>query len=246
MPLWKIRVAQLATVGIIVAAWQIAGGGLLISTPGAVALQYLDWLTNPARWFDISLTLKEAMLGFVFGITLAILLASMISASRIVEVLLSPYIRALSTLPKIALAPLFILLFGLGTPSKVYFVTSVILFLPLFSILAGLKAIDRTYIDNAKMLGAGRLWAAWDVYMPAIAGVVIGDLRITVAWAFLAAVVSEFIASTGGIGHVIHQGQSNLRNDIVLAGILLVSTLIFGVDRMLLAVQQKFVSWRLQ
>jgi NitT/TauT family transport system permease protein len=246
--LW-ISFAQLVTVIIALSAWQWVGSDknltLFISTPGAVAHQLVSWSAEPAKWAAAGATLGEAALGFLIAVVSAVLLGSLVGGSASLARFFDPFITAANAVPKLAMAPLFIMIFGIGLVSKVYFVSTAVFFIPFYNIFAGFRAMDPVFVQNVRILGAGWGWRVRDVYAPALFGTLIASLRVTASWSVLAAVIAECIAASSGIGLIISQGQAELQNDVVLAGVVVVSTMVFIIDRSLVLIERRFASWRL-
>lgn len=242
-----IRLGQLATIGLFLLAWDVAGRSrpLTLSDPGAVMRELGRWLqgTN-GRWTDVAVTSKEALFGFVLAATAGVMLAAIVVASDSLLRFVMPFVGALNALPKIALAPLFVVLFGIDMRSKVYFVAAVLLFIPFFSLVSAARGLDQHLIQNVEMLGGARRHVIRHVHVPSMLTALITSLRLIAAWSLLAAIISEFIVSREGIGHVIKEGQQVLRNDIVLGGVLLVATVAFVVDRLLVWLERLLVRWR--
>jgi NitT/TauT family transport system permease protein len=241
--------AQLATVAVGLAAWQWVGSDknmtLFVSTPLAVAEQLASWAIDPAKWAAAGATLGEAALGFLVGVVSAVLLGALVGGSAPLARFFDPFITAANAVPKLAMAPLFIMLFGIGLVSKIYFVATAIFFIPFYNIFAGFRAMDPVFVQNVRVLGAGWGWRVRDVYAPALFGTLIASLRVTASWSVLAAVIAECIAASSGIGLIISEGQAELQNDVVLAGVVVVSTMVFVIDRSLVLLERRFASWRL-
>lgn len=244
-----IVVAQLVTVCAVLLVWQLEGSqgdvAQFISSPTAVFWELVAWCRDPAIWLQVATTAEEAFFGFVLGVSAAILLGSLVGISRLWSRLLAPYVSTLNSIPKLALAPLFVMIFGLGITSKIYFVSIAVFFIPFYSVYGGFRALESLYLINAQVLGANLFWRIVDVYVPALVGTLIASLRVTISWSFLAAVLFETISSSSGIGYLIAEGQARLQNEVVLAGVALVSSIVIISDRLLLLIERRFASWKL-
>ena len=116
----------------------------------------------------------------------------------------------LNALPKIALAPLFILIFGESVSARAYFVAAGIFFITFYNVFGGIRSIDVVYLRNARVLGANRRWLVRDVYAPSIVGWVMTSLRaLTSAWALTGAVIAEYLGSVKGMGYIVATGQQS-------------------------------------
>jgi len=244
--LWAARLGILAAILI---AWQVQGTKdpywtLVFSTPVDVARRLGMWLGDPRWWTHLLITLEEAFLGYLLGVTAAVALVAVIAPSRFLTRFTAPYIAVLNALPKIALAPLFILWFGTTLQSKVYFVASLICFIVFHGVHTGLKTIDPGLLANTRMLGATRYHLLRDLYIPAIVTWIISSLRLSLAFALLAAVIAEYLGANRGLGFLIANGQRTLATDTVVAGILVVALVSILLDRLLVRAERRMTQWR--
>jgi NitT/TauT family transport system permease protein len=243
---WAARVVLL--VGFLV-GWQALGSAsetslLFFSTPLDVAERIGVWMADPEWWVDFGVTMQETALGYVLGVAVALVLVCLTAPSRLATRFLAPFIAALNALPKVALAPVFILWFGAQLESKILFVASLISFMIFYGVSAALAVIDQTLIANMRVLGASRFDLVKNVYGPASLGQVISSLRLSSAWALLAAVIAEYLSANKGLGYLIAHGQQTFRTDQVLAGIVIVAVVAVVLDRVLVVVERRLSRWR--
>lgn len=244
---WTLRIAIL---GGFLAGWQILGSStpywtLVLTSPSKIWSVLQSWSTGSLFWTDLRVTLIEAALGFLLGTVLAVIVVAIVVATPLLDRFLRPFLAVLNALPKVVLAPLFLVWFGINTRAKVYFVASVIFFVVFYGVEKGLKSIDRQFLDNTKALGATKRQLVRNVYLPAIATWICSSLRLSVAFALLAAVFSEFLGASEGVGRRISNGQQLLHNDEVMAGIFVIAVVALIADRLLLRVERRFTRWRL-
>lgn len=245
-----MRVAQLATVASVLAAWQSTGSSsaywrFVIGRPSDVLGVLRDWAGDGDRWGDLRVTLSAALYGYLLGAGSAVVVAFLVSLNRWFERFLTPFIAATNAIPKVALIPLFLVWFGLSTQSKVYFVALSSFFLVFWNTLAGIRSIDPVYLMNARALGAPRAWMLREVYIPSVLGWVMTSLRLGASWALLSTVLAEWVGSVAGIGNIIARAANVQRVNEVLAGIFLAALVALLVDRCLLRVERRFSRWRL-
>jgi NitT/TauT family transport system permease protein len=241
--------ARTGIVTLLLVSWNYAGTrskywSFVIGTPARAWAIMRSWLAEKDFWTrDVWITLQEAGIGYLIGVTVALLLVGIVTPFPGLFRFLRPFLSALNSLPKIILAPLFILWFGFAMSGKIAFVTAAIFFVVFYGVHSGVTSIDRDLIDHARMLGGSRFQLIPTLYLPAIATWVVVSLRISATISLLAAVVSEYLGSQVGLGHRIATGRSALRVDMVLAGIFFVGFIALLIDRLLLRLQRKFEKW---
>lgn len=243
---WAIRIAILV---VFLGAWQIYGTKsdytkVVIGSPDKIVSVLKDWVSGPSFWADLRTTLTEAGLGYLLGAAAAIATVTVVASMPLLDRFLSPFISLLNALPKIALAPLFLVWFGINLTSKVYFVASLIYFIIFYGIYSALNSIDKTLLDNTRALGASRVDLVINVYIPAIVSWITSSLRLGGAFALLAAVFAEFLGSNGGIGERISSAQQQLMNNDVMAGVFVIAVVALLLDRILVFVERRFDRWR--
>jgi NitT/TauT family transport system permease protein len=243
---WILRVLIAA---VIIAGWQhltvtSSHWRSVLSTPRLVGNDVGRWVTEAPMRNQMWVTLTEAAYGYLEGLVLAIALVVVVNASSKTDRFLRPFIAVLAALPKLALTPLFLVWFGISLQSKVHFIASAIFIIVFDAVNTGLKTTDPLIVDNLRVLGASRVGLVLHVYAPSVVTWLIASLRLCVSWALLAAVVSEYLGSTEGIGYVIQQGQNVLSPTQVLAGIVVVGVLAIVLDRALAQVENRSNRWQ--
>lgn len=241
-----ILVLQLGTLVLIAWLWQHVTKlqATFLSQPTAIWHAFAKWLTTPSLLSYIPLTLAEAGLGLVVAMGLAIFFASVLAASKALADIFAPIVSVLNAVPKIALAPLFLLVFGLGYYSKVYFIAASVAFIPFYSLFAALTSIEPTYLANAKMLGATRWQLIREIYIPSVIAASAVSLRLAAAFSLVGAVFAEYIASQAGIGYEILTAETQSQPDYEVAAIFIIAIIAFIVDRITVLIQRRFTTWQ--
>jgi NitT/TauT family transport system permease protein len=200
--LWRIGIAIT-----IVVAWQAASGRLIkpfwISSPLAIWDQLVAWAITGELLMHVEITLAETLMGFVFGAVAGIAMGLALGLNRRVAAVLDPFIVAFYSLPKIALAPLFILWFGVGMTSKVVMATFVVFFLVFYNTYAGTLAVEQELVDVLRLMGARRRQIVTKVILPSVAIWIFTGMKTSVPYALIGAVVGEMMASNKGLGYLI-------------------------------------------
>ena len=213
-PLWAIVAVQ---IGILIGAlllWQAAADfgwidGFFWSKPSAIYDTLIKFFTEGDAWTDIGFTFRSTILGFLLGTTFGSLLGLSFWWSRNYAAVVQPYIICFETLPKLALAPLVILVFGLGLASKVAIATALTLVVSTLTAYAGVKAVDPDQEKLFYSLGASRMQVFRKLVVPFCLPWIISVLRINIGLALTCAIVGEFIAAQHGLGRqILYAGQT--------------------------------------
>lgn len=238
-------------IAVFLLVWQFIGQAsvayqLTIGTPTDV----FAWIVNWARgeysfgWSDLWITLQEAVFGYFLGTVIGVALAVLFSSVDVLRQLLMPFVAAANAVPKIAMAPLFVLAFGTTVSGRAYFVSSLVLFISFFAVFNGLKAIDRKYLQHVAVLGASWRWTVREVYLPAIIGWLVTSLRLSWTWAISAAVFIEYLSSNEGMGAVVAAGQESLAVSTVIGALAVIAIVAKTVDSALVQIESRMKAWR--
>ena len=229
-PTWALVVAQIGILVGTVALWEIATRAGWIdaffwSQPSAIAKTLTIFFTTGDAWTDISFTFRSTIFGFLIGTTAGSLFGLSFWWSRNYAAIVQPYIICFESIPKLALAPLIILVFGLGLVSKVAIASALTLVVSTLTTYAGIKALDP---DGEKLfysLGATRWQVFRKLVVPFCLPWVISVLRVNIGLALTGAIVGEFIASQHGLGRAILYAGQTYDIALVWVAVLVLSTL---------------------
>jgi NitT/TauT family transport system permease protein len=229
-PLWAIIAAQIGIFVGLIALWQLAANtgvidGFFWSKPSDIYATLIKFFTEGDAWIDISFTFRSTIIGFVIGTTFGSLLGLSFWWSRNYAAIVQPYVICFETLPKLALAPLVILVFGLGLASKVAIATALTLVVATLTAYAGVKAVDPDQERLFYSLGASRLQVFRKLVVPFCLPWIISVLRVNIGLALTGAVVGEFIAAQHGLGRQILYAGQTYDIALVWVAVLVLSTL---------------------
>ncbi len=188
-------------------------------------------------------TLSEAMLGFLCAAVAGIAIGSLIAQSRFIEKTLYPYLIAIQTTPKIAIAPLFIIWFGFGMTSKVIMAGVVAFFPILVNVISGLRSTDLQRVELMRSLRATRWQVFTMVRLPSAAPMIFAGLHIAVIFSILGAIVGEFVGSRKGLGNLIMQMNTNLDTAGVFAALVCLSAMGITLHLVMHWVQRRVLFW---
>lgn len=219
-----MSVASVLIIGGILVVWWGAGklhllNPLIFPTLGSTAQQTADATKNGTLISASLYTLQAAAEGFVIGMVAGTLIGFVIGLSPVLTGVLSPFITVLNVLPRIALAPLYVLWFGIGQGSGIALVISLVLFTALINTISGTQSVDRNYITIARLYGANRWDIIWKVVLPATTPWIMTAARLSLAHALAGAVVAEMFLGQQGLGYLIAQGSGVFNMGVVFAAI---------------------------
>jgi NitT/TauT family transport system permease protein len=246
----KIVLLRLAFLAVVVAVWQWLSGAVIdpyyISSPSRIASDLADGFANGPLLGDVGTTMTEAAIGLVLGMLSGIVVGLAFAFSPLLDRVLEPVMGALNAVPRPALAPLFVLWFGLGMTSKVIVAWSLVFFVAFYNAYQGVKSIDQDVINAVRVMKAGRRQMLRIVILPAVFSWVFAAFKLSVGYAMIGAIVGEFVGATSGLGYQLTQAQGLLDTDrvfsiVVLTGIV-ASIVLFGAGRL----ERAVLKWRPQ
>jgi NitT/TauT family transport system permease protein len=230
---WPLRLIIAVQIGILVAAvalWQAAADrgwidAFFWSKPSDIYATLVKFFTAGDAWTDIEYTFGSTILGFVLGTAAGSLLGLSFWWSRNYAAIAQPYMICFHSLPKLALAPLVILIFGLGLASKVAIATALTVIVSALTTYAGVKALDADQERLFYSLGASRMQVFRKLVVPFCLPWIISVLRVNIGLALTGAIVGEFIASQHGLGRAILYAGNTYDIALVWVAALVLSTL---------------------
>lgn len=188
-------------------------------------------------------TLSEAMLGFLGATVAGITLGSVIAQWRIVEKTLYPYLIAIQTTPKVAIAPLFIMWFGFGMTSKIIMAGIISFFPILVNVIAGLRSTDVQRVELLQSLRASGWQIFWMVRLPSALPMIFAGLQVAVIFSILGAIVGEFVGSNKGLGNLILQMNFNLDTAGVFGALVCLSAMGICLHVIMHRLQRRLLFW---
>ena len=204
------------------------------------------------RWFvtegdiygHLGVTLIETVLAFGIGAVAGLAGGLWLALQPMASALLEPYIKALNSMPRIILAPIFAVWFGLGIASKVALGVTLVFFIVFFNVYQGVKEVSPVILANARMLGASPRQLLRHVYLPSATSWVFSSLHTSVGLAFVGAVVGEYLGSASGVGYLIHQAEGVFDINTVMAGILVLTGFALALDAAVGKIEKRLMKWQ--
>lgn len=243
-----ITFGRLAIIVVIVAAWQLCSGRLvpayLISSPTAVAQRLYDLFKSGTVWPDIGITTQELVSGYVIGVVGGIVVGVLLGSSRIAAALIEPLLAALNSIPKIALAPLFLLWFGIGLGSKIAIAAMTVFFVMFYNVYMGMGTIPKGLVNTLRIMGASRWVMVRQLVLPQLSVPILAGLKAGVSFAMIGVVVGEFVAADSGLGYYVRNSTDLFDSPGVYAGIILLMLLVLIGVGLVTMLERRLLRWR--
>ncbi len=255
-----LRLWQLGLLVVLIAFWY------LMTTPGLIPPFMFDndrqaafFFGEPLRvagriwtWFvtdadiyqHLGITLTETVLAFAIGAVGGLLGGLWLALSPMASAILEPYIKAMNSMPRIILAPIFAVWFGLGIGSKVALGVTLVFFIVFFNVYQGVKEVSPVILANARMLGASQKQLLRHVYLPSATSWVFSSLHTSVGLAFVGAVVGEYLGSSQGVGYLILQAEGSFDINTVMAGIVVLTLFALALDAAVGKIEKRLMKWQ--
>src|SRR5258706_8928373 len=202
------------------------------------------WFSTGYIYAHLWVTLLETLMAFVIGTVLGLAMGLWLALSPTASTLFDPYIKAVNSMPRVILAPIFGVWFGLGMASKVALGVTLVFFIVFFNVYQGVREVSHTVLANARMLGASDRQLLRHVYIPSAMSWVFASLHNSVGLAFVGAVVGEYLGSSEGVGYLILQAEGTFDINSVFAGILVLTAFALALDWMVTIAERRLMVWQ--
>ncbi|MCM8737691.1 ABC transporter permease [Azospirillum sp. A1-3] len=219
-PIWMYR---LLLAVMILVAWQLASGRLIdsfwVSSPAAIVIRLMQWIGNGSLQHHLWVTLYETLAGFALGSIAGVVAALVFGINDTVRRTIDPFVLAIYGVPKVALAPLFIMWFGIGLAPKIVLAAVSVFFLVFFNTLGGIREVDIKMVEAMRMMGANRFNIQRHVVLPGSLPWIFLGLKLGLPYGFVGAVAAEMMASNAGIGFLTQNSAGQLDTAGVFAAL---------------------------
>lgn len=247
---WGTQVLRVAVFAVILGLWQLAGGrwvpDYISSSPSqvAVTLWHLVAGDTPGLWGDITTTAEELLVGYALGLVGGVAVGLLLGYWRAGAVVFNPLIAAINGIPKIALAPLFLIWFGIGIDSKVAIASMSVFFVMFYNCYMGVVTMQQELVNVLRVMGANRWTVIRRVTLPQITVPLLAGMKASVPFAMIGVIVGEFIAAQRGVGYLIDTATQNFDSATVFAGIVVLMIMMI-IGMMLIAlVEKRVLRWQ--
>ncbi len=238
---------------VIIGGWELAARVGLVDSffwgrPSGIWAQLVTWVTQGTAqgslWEQIFVTMEEAILGFVIGAVLGVVFGILLGRNRFLADVLGPYVKVANSIPRVTLAPLFAIGFGLGMQSKVALAVVLVFFIVFFNAFQGVREVDRNLLANARILGANQRRITTAVIIPSALTWIFASLHTSFSFALVGAVVGEFIGATQGIGLLIQNAGSNFNPNGVFAAMVVLAIVALLSEFLITALERRLLRWK--
>ena len=216
------------------------------SRPSDILGRMWQWIVTGSIWMHLAVTLEEALLSFVLGAGLGVIIGFSLARAPFAARVLEPYIQMLNALPRVVLAPIFLLWFGLGIWSKVALGITVVFFIVFFNTFRGVREVEQVILDNARMLGASERQLMRHVLIPSALTWIFSSLHVSVGFAIVAVVVGEYLGAARGVGYVVAQAEGVFDTTGVFAGMGVLNLVVLGVIYLVGRLERRLLRWKPQ
>jgi NitT/TauT family transport system permease protein len=212
--------------------------------PVKVFARLWQWFVSGEIYEHLWVTLVETLLAFLIGTVSGVAIGLWLALSPTASAVLDPYIKAVNAMPRVILAPIFFVWFGLGIGSKVALGVTLVFFIVFFNVYQGVREVSPVVLANARMLGASPRQLLRYVYVPSAMSWVFASLHNSVGLAFVGAVVGEYLGSAKGVGYLIHQAEGFFDMNTVVAGIVLLTIFALVLDWAVGIAEKRLMVWQ--
>ncbi|HEX3646984.1 MAG TPA: ABC transporter permease [Pseudonocardiaceae bacterium] len=230
-------VGRIVAVVALIGLWQLFSGRVLpdysISNPKDVWINFWGIISTQAGWVNIGVTAKELALGFAIGVAGGTIIGLVLGYFKTVGAILEPFIGAVNGIPKIALAPVFVLILGIGTWTDATIAAMMVSLVLFYNIYIGMRTINTELVSVMRLMRANQWHLLRYVYAPSLLSPFFAGVKAAGPFAVLGVIIGEFVASTNGVGHDLSSASSNLNAAGVYSSILVLVLMGFVLNVLL-------------
>ena len=249
-----VNVARVLTAVLVLGSWQLFShtwrivDPFFFGWPTGVYTRLRDWVEHGTAygslWLQIWVTLKEALLGFLFGVSGGIVFGIALGQIRFLADVIGPYIKIMNAIPRIVLGSIFLIWLGIGTTSKVALAAVLVFFVVFFNSFQGVREVDRNFLANARVLGASRWSVTRHVVLPSALTWIIASLHVAFGFAIIGAIVGEYLGAQHGLGLLISTAQGNFDPNGVFGVMLIIAIVALTAEALITQLENWLLAWR--
>lgn len=251
---WRLAAIRIGLLAVVLLAWELLAGDprtefVLVdkfwtSQPSDIAARLAEWVARGTLWLHLLITLEEMSVGLVIGSMAGIALGFLLGQNLTLARVLDPFIMAIYSIPKLALAPLFILWFGVGLEPKIVLVSTACFFLLFLNTYSGVRDVDQELLDVIRLMGASQRDLLVKVVLPSASPWILTGLKAAVPYSLIGAVVGEIMASNRGLGYLLVHAQGQYDTAGVFAAIIVLMIMGLLLNEVVNRSESRLLRWK--
>jgi NitT/TauT family transport system permease protein len=244
----SLQVSRVLLAVVVLGTWQYGADrwfdSFYFSAPVRIFAQVGKELIDPAFYHDLWVTTFEMLLGFAIGAGGGIVLGVLLARSAYVAKMLDPFLLALYSIPRVALAPMLIVWFGIGYSSKVFLAATLVFFVTFFNTLAGIRSVDKALCDVARVMQATEWQVFLKVMLPSASSWILTSIKVSLPFALVGVIFGEYLVSSEGLGFRLNSYSTNYNINGAMAIIFLMMVLMLVLTTVTNAIEARLLRWR--
>jgi NitT/TauT family transport system permease protein len=244
----RVTLARILLVALIFGVWEFASGRLFsafwVSKPSLIAAYIWKWVVAGDFFYQMSFTFGAMLAGFAAGTVVGLAAGIVLSRTQFAADVLDPFLVAINGIPRVALAPLFVVWFGIDMLPKIVLVFTLVFFVIFYNTYAGIKSVERRYIDLAFVMGASERDLFAKVILPAAMPHVFLGIKLSIPYALIGAIIGEFVASSAGLGWKIQMETSLYNTTGTMAGLIVMMLIVVAMNSLLALAERRLLRWQ--
>jgi NitT/TauT family transport system permease protein len=244
----SVQVCRILLVVVTLGLWELGADrffdSFFFSAPSRILMQVVHELIDPGFYVDLGVTGVEMAAGFLIGAVGGIVLGVLLARWAFVYKVLDPFLLALYSIPRIALAPMLIVWFGIGYASKVFLAATLVFFITFFNTLSGIRSVDKALCDVARVQKATEWQVFWKVMLPSASSWIMTSLKISLPFALVGVILGEFLVSSSGLGYRLNAYSTSYNITGALAIVFLMMVLMLMLTALNNAIEARLLRWR--
>ncbi|HEX3244995.1 MAG TPA: ABC transporter permease [Chloroflexota bacterium] len=244
------RLVSICSPLILLLVWEVAGQSRLIDTrffptPSTIILRAtIPMIQSGELWTHLSISLARIAVGFLIGAVPGVVIGLAMGLNPLVRAAIQPLVDATFPIPKSAIAPLFLMIFGIGEESKYAIIATAVIYLVLINTVSGVRNIESIYLDVGRNFGAGRLMMFTDIALPGALPMIFTGLKLGMGVALIIIVIAEILGAKSGIGFLIWNSWQVFQVEKMYTGLMVSAVLGFGSAAVLNIVERRLIPWK--
>jgi NitT/TauT family transport system permease protein len=244
----RVALMRVLIVAVLFAVWEFASGNLFsafwVSKPSLIAVYIWKWVVAGDFFYNLSFTFGSMLAGFALGTVLGLAAGIVLSRTQFAADVLDPFLIAINGIPRVALAPLFVVWFGIDMLPKIVLVFTLVFFVIFYNTYAGIKSVERRYTDLAFVMGANEREMFTKVILPASLPHIFLGIKLSIPYALIGAIIGEFIASSAGLGWKIQMETSLYNTTGTMAGLIVMMLIVVAMNSLLTVAERRLLRWQ--